>query len=302
MSRHHDRQKSASRRALVRRLGLGCAMAVGLAGCAAGRELTVQTVQAIGNVGTGLWRALGGSHDRKDDASLDDDAFVRDIDRRCRKATQLLDSGDAAGAAEVLEEAIAAHPDEIDARLQLARVLQGLRRLDEADEEASAVLAAAPQNVEALLLRAEIAAVDGRPDKALERYHRVLAASPGNVPAQLRIAQLEMAAAHPERAAPLLRSVCQSTQTSPEQRADAMWTLGLAYGLERRWSDAAAALAAAAPHRPRMTADDWYQLAYARNLAGDAEGAASDLQQALQREPGHRGAAAMQQELRRAMR
>jgi tetratricopeptide (TPR) repeat protein len=114
-----------------------------------------------------------------------------------------------------------------------------------------------------------------------------LAADPENVEAQLKIAAIHLRLSEPDRAAPLLRSVCQSSRATSEQLSQARWSLGIACGQQRRWDEAADAIAAALEHRTNVTADEWYRLAYAQYSAGETETAARDVGRALKLQPDH---------------
>ncbi|MGH7199660.1 MAG: tetratricopeptide repeat protein [Planctomycetaceae bacterium] len=196
-----------------------------------------------------------------------------------------------------LRQAIRLDPHDAEGHAALARLffLQG--RLDDAERETGAALRCAPSHREALLLKAALAEQRNRFGLALDTYHRVLCCDEENISARLRVAAIQLRSSRPERAAPLLRSICDDPQATAQQQADARWALGLAYGRNGRWEDAAAALAEASRARP-MTADDWYTLAYARFRVGDLAGAQSDLLAALNADPAHTAAVHMAAALR----
>ena len=202
--------------------------------------------------------------------------------------------GNAPAAIDHLRYALERDPHNVASFIQLAELLLQQGRIGEADVAASSALRLDPADPDALELKAEVAELRQRPDVALEMSHRLLAVDPGDTAARLRIAGIHVSAGEPGRAAPLLRAVIRSPQATDPQRAEAQWTLGIAYGAEERWPDAVAALADASRSRANMAADDWYRLAFARVRAGDLQGAQDDLRQALRAEPNHGPAEAMQ--------
>jgi tetratricopeptide (TPR) repeat protein len=220
------------------------------------------------------------------------DANPEDVEGHRELARLSLKQGKIDTAVEHLRLAIEQNPDDIDSYVQLTRIQLDYNRLDGAEREIAAALSIDPQHVQALLLKAELAERRGRAGLAMETYYRVLSRESENVRARLRLAELQIAAGRPDRAAPLLRSLCECPAANQQQKAEALWSLGDAYGKSGRWRDAAAALAAAVPHR-EMQVDDWYRLAYAHYAAKDYRGAWLDIDRALQSNPGHPRALAM---------
>ena len=92
-------------------------------------------------------------------------------------AAQLSDSGNQSAAIAVLQEDLAKHPDTAT-RLQLARQLALTKRYSEAVEQYSAVLAREPQNLTAKVGLAKVASWQGDLDRSLALYDDVLARSP----------------------------------------------------------------------------------------------------------------------------
>lgn len=230
--------------------------------------------------------------DRAGEVSPDDPELHR------QKAQLMQAQGRTSAAISHLRYVVEHDPNDAESFVRLAELLLEQGRIGEADAAATSALDADPRHLEALAIKAAVAEKQHRPDVALEMYHRLLAENPGDASARLRIAAIHLRSGRPERAAPLLRAVGQSTLLTEQERAEAQWWLGIAYGAERRWSDAVAALTDAARQGLEMTADNWYRLAYARVQAGDLEGALGDLQQALQIQPGHVPATATDSELR----
>ena len=192
-----------------------------------------------------------------------------------------------------LEEAVDQNPDDVEANVELAELYIEHHQPMPAAQRLDAALQNDPKHVTALLLRAKLAEHLDDPQAAIETYHRILSVEPQHVEARLRIAWLELEKHQPNLAAPLLRSVCQSSRTTPDELSAAHWTLGIAYGQEKRWTDAATALMSATEHRHEMSADDWYRLAYAQSEAGDWAEARQNLARVLELNPRHENAQAM---------
>jgi tetratricopeptide (TPR) repeat protein len=205
----------------------------------------------------------------------------------------LLGQGDDDTAVTHLRRAVACNPDDTQCHVQLAGVLFRAGRQEAAEAAVNAALETDPENIEALMLRADLAEHLGQDSVALGTYHQILSCDPGNIEAKLRAATIQVTAEKPKRAAPLLRSLCQCADATPQQLADAEWALGIAYGQEARWVDAADSLLAALPRRKQATADDWYRLAYSRYRAGDLQRARENLLTALSLSPEHQNALAM---------
>lgn len=228
------------------------------------------------------------------------EANPEDSEARRKLARLLLEGGDVDAAVRQLRAAVVQNPDDVDSFVGLARIQMDHGRTDGAEWAIVQALEIEAGHVGALLLLAELAEARGSEPLALETYHRILAGDPENIRARQRIAEIQIASGRPERAAPLLRAVCESETATEEQAAEARWTLGIAYGRQRRWRDSSAALAQAATHRKTMSADDWYRLAYARFAAGDRSGAYADASTALRLQPGHSQAAALTGALERS--
>ncbi len=216
-------------------------------------------------------------------------------------ARLLLGRQDFYAAAEHLEQAVEQNPDDVEANVELAKLYIEHQQPAAAAERLDAALQNDPKHLAALLLRAKLAEHLQDPQTAIETYHRLLNCDPHHVEARLRIARLQLAENEPNLAAPLLRSVCQCSRAGCDEVADARWCLGVAYGQERRWSDAVEALSSSAEIRQSMSADDWYRLAYARTQTEDWSGARKDLDRALHINPRHENAQAMRGVLNRQL-
>lgn len=226
-----------------------------------------------------------------------------DVEAHRQLADVLIARGDFAPAVEHLRSAVIQDPEDADGLMRLARLIWQQGRGDDAAALLDTVLRIDPGHVEALRLKATIAERRGRDDTALAMYYRILCSAPNDAEARLAIAAIYLKRSQPERATPLLRAVCRDSQTGPQQQADACWSLGMAYGQQHRWADAADALTHALTPFPspsgkgvrgegtrRMTPDDWYRLAYARYRAGDLTGSRQAVAQALEIQPGHEAA------------
>ena len=196
-------------------------------------------------------------------------------------------------AVEHLEQAVEHNPDDVEANVELAKLYIEHQLPQAAVERLDSALQNDPKHTTALLLRAKLAEHLHDPQTAIETYHRLLCCDPNHVEARVRIARLQLEENQPNLAAPLLRSVCQCSRANCNEIADARWSLGVAYGQERRWPDAVEALSCAAEYREPMSADDWYRLAYARTQLEDWKGARQDLGRALHLNPRHENAQAM---------
>lgn len=208
-------------------------------------------------------------------------------------ARTLLAQGQRRDAIEALSHAIENDPDDMTSRVQLARLLidEGLPEL--AAEPLDRAIEIDARNVDALLLKAKLSEQVGKQDVALETYHRVLSCDGEQVDARLALARLQVSTGKWERATPLLRAICECPRSTPEQKANAKWTLGIAYGRDQLWREAAEELSESAEVRTGLSADDWYRLAYARLNAEDFEGAWMAMVKALQTNQQHEPALAM---------
>jgi len=216
-----------------------------------------------------------------------------DSDVRRQLAGVLVRQGHLREAADELQMAVESVPDDVECRVELARVLIDLEDYDGAREHIATALENEPDCVKARLLNAQLAEQSRDADEALDNYLHVLAVDDDQVPALLGAAESYIQLGTPTQACPLLNSVCRSTRPTCEQQARAHWLLGVAYGREQRWNDAASVLSAAAEQGYQMTADDRYRLAYAHLAGENVEAAAGELSGALAMEPNHSNALAM---------
>jgi tetratricopeptide (TPR) repeat protein len=212
-------------------------------------------------------------------------------------AAMRMQKGDADSAIEHLRLSVNADGDDPRAHFHLAEVLFHQGRYDESQEALEHALQLDANYAEALMLKGTLAERRGQSEAALSAYYQLLAESPDNVEARLRIAGIHLRSDKPENAAHVLRSICQCSEASHQQKCDAQWQLGLAYARQERWPEAAEALAASIERRERTTADEWYELAQARFRTGDVARARQAADRALEIEPGHSSATVLAQHL-----
>jgi tetratricopeptide (TPR) repeat protein len=180
-----------------------------------------------------------------------------------------------------------------DAYLELARVLMDSGRYDDCQEAINSALVLVPSHTEAQLMSAHLAELRLDNDAALEMYYRLLAADPSDTQIAVRAASVLVRMKRTWEAAPLLRAVVDSDRITPGDQAQAHWLLGVIYGSEQRWGEAAAQFVAAAALQDDLSADRCYQVAYACWEAGDARQAREFASRALKQEPEHPDALAL---------
>ncbi|HEV3298468.1 MAG TPA: tetratricopeptide repeat protein [Planctomycetaceae bacterium] len=217
----------------------------------------------------------------------DDPEIQRDIGRG------LLLAGETEEAVKHLRYMMRRGLDDPDAYLDLARILFEEHRYRECEEMVDSALRIVPTHAEAQLLKGRLAEVRNKDDDALEIYYRLLAGDPTATEAALRISDLLVRTGRPSQAAPLLRRIADSERVTPSEQARAHWVLGQIYAKDRRWSEAAEQLLAAAQLRPQISADDCYQIAYAAWEAGLPDKVQEFLSKTLSMDPRHNDALAL---------
>jgi tetratricopeptide (TPR) repeat protein len=217
----------------------------------------------------------------------DDPEIQRDIGRG------LLLAGETEEAVKHLRYMMRRGLDDPDAYLDLARILFEEHRYRECEEMVDSALRIVPTHAEAQLLKGRLAEVRNKNDDALEVYYRLLAGDPTATEATLRISDLLVRTGRPSQAAPLLRRIADSERVTPSEQARAHWVLGQIYAKDRRWSEAAEQLLAAAQLRPQISADDCYQIAYAAWEAGLPDKVQEFLSKTLSMDPRHNDALAL---------
>jgi tetratricopeptide (TPR) repeat protein len=177
-------------------------------------------------------------------------------------------------------------PLQPDAWIRLAETLAGEQEMQRAVLAANRALELDPNCTQALLVKARVFEETGRPDDALDVHHHLLELDPGNVDSRLAVARIHLRNGHATRAAPVLRSLCECPLANDDARAEAWWSLGIAYGRVGRWTDAVRALETGATERT-ATPDDLYRLAYAHHEAGDVLAAKETLDELRAHAPDH---------------
>lgn len=200
---------------------------------------------------------------------------------------------DFAAAAENYRRVVALAPDDVEAWRRLGSSQARLGDFDAARESVEQALKHDPHDVPSILLESRLADRRGDTAAALNACHRALRIEPENVEARLRLAEVHLRESRADLAAPLLRAICDDSDVDGESRSRAAWGLGIAYGMQRRWSDSAEALKESLAHRQHTTADQWHRLAYAHLQAGDRRAAGEALDEAFRRDPQHAGAHAL---------
>ena len=273
----------------------GCAWVLALSGESAGESQRLFDKAKIAEQ-NGESQKTGLLLQRATEANPDDTEIRREL------ARWLLEQGAADAALQQLRFAVESSPDDVEALVQMAGILFDEQRDDDIERPLNAALSLNSEHVEALMLQAALAERQGRETLALETYHRVLLHHPEHMAARLRVAQIQVHWERPAQATPMLLAICDCPDATPDQKVEARWALGVAFAQQQRWQDAAQALAAAAPQRRHMRADDWYQLAYVRYQTGDHNAAWSDLGTALRFNPHHQDSLVMANVLRQQQR
>jgi tetratricopeptide (TPR) repeat protein len=180
-----------------------------------------------------------------------------------------------------------------DAYLELAHVQMDAGRYDDCQQAINAALALVPTHTQAQLMNGHLAELRLDNDAALAIYYRLLSADPSDSETAVRAAAVLVRQKRTWEAAPMLRAVVDSDRISPTDQAQAHWLLGVIYGSERRWSEAAVHLVAAAALQSDFSADQYYKVAYACWETRDAQKARQFAARALALEPEHADAQAL---------
>jgi tetratricopeptide (TPR) repeat protein len=273
----------------VRSVILRIALAVSLwpAGCARQR----QAVLARNEESDRLAQQARSAQDRGDSDTAEKlfteavNNNPRNCETRLELSELLLQTGSTDAAVMQLRRLVAQNPDEPRGYVRLAQTLYLQEQYDEAEKMIDVALKMDPQHTDGLILRAQLDEIRGKDDRALEVYHRAMLADAKQVQAQLHLAELYLKRGRARQAAPLLRFVLDNPHACPAEQSDAWWLLGKAYASEERWRDAAQALDAGIEGR-RMTADDWYRVAFTRHRSGDTPGALHAVEELLRLAPG----------------
>ncbi len=95
--------------------------------------------------------------------------------------------GDRKAARGALEAALAASPDNVNARIAQARLAAAENDLPQALVLVDAILAASPNDLETLLLKADVQTAMGRRDEGIKTLARAVEAKPASAPARLAL-------------------------------------------------------------------------------------------------------------------
>ncbi len=199
----------------------------------------------------------------------------------------LIANGYSEEAIQQLQKTTVLAPDDPRPYIDLSYLLYEKKQYTDALKNLELGLMLDPTNIRALILKGELEELAGLNSSAVETYHRVLQVEPYNIVSRLKLAGLEIKLGEPNRATPILRPICHNTSATIDQRAEAEWLLGIAYGAESRWSDSVACLEQALKNRDKVSADDWYRLAYACLQANQMEKVYPAVTQALTLNPMH---------------
>jgi|GEM_PF-1285991 len=199
----------------------------------------------------------------------------------------LITNGYSEEAIQQLKKTMVLTPDDPKPYIDLAYLLHEKKQYTDALKNLELGLNLDPTNIRALLLKGKLEELAGLNPAAVETYHRVLQVDPYNIVSRLNLAALQIKQGEPNRATPILRPICHNTAATIDQRAEAQWMLGVAYGAEQRWSDSVASLELALKNRTDASADDWYRVAYASLQANQMEKVYQAVTQSLTLNPVH---------------
>lgn len=208
-----------------------------------------------------------------------------DVASRLNLARLHREAGRTSEAIAALREVVALTPDDAKAWAELGELEFQSGNQVAANESLEQALRFNPHMTSALLLKGELEELRQYDNQALELYHRVLALEPQHAGAMLRIARIHMRSDEPMRSTLLLRRICQCRGATQDEIAEARWLLGLAYGQQQRWEDAAESLQITMELTPGAGANELYYLAYAQYQSGYHFEASQVAQQILRIDP-----------------
>jgi tetratricopeptide (TPR) repeat protein len=218
-------------------------------------------------------------------------------DERARAgyAESLWQRGDYEHAISHMEEAARLSGNDPQRLVQLGEMYRARGDFERASQQADRAIAANPLLATAWALRGHALQARGNRTEALASFHRALAYEQALPEVQLAIAELYLQEQRPQRALATLQSLAAHSagENAPVEllvrQAAALRDLGRFQAAERLLADAA-------EHRP-PSADLLYELARVQLLAGDATAARQSVSAALDAQPQHAGALALQQQL-----
>lgn len=156
-------------------------------------------------------------------------------------AKKALEAGDYAAAENEAAEVVAHAEDDIDARKVLADALVGQGKNDEAIKQYTQIVKAAPKDDEALYDLAILERQAGNPQDAL-KHLQTAADITGSVEYLDEYARTCMQVSKFDEAIAAWRTVLESSELSPQVRADTLGALAQAYQDARRYDEARQAL------------------------------------------------------------
>ena len=189
----------------VRRLG-----AIGLIALlvvAAGA--VVMTIRAVGGGGVGGTAAPA----QAEAGAVPLAATGETIDAILNAAGAAQQRGELAKAETILRSASRSHADEQRLYLQLAELLAGQRRFDEAYEQYTRALAAGPRDAASEFAAGTVASAAGRPERAVEHYAAAQAAEPSDWKAPLFLGQVQLKLGRAEEAK---KSLLMASRLKPD--------------------------------------------------------------------------------------
>lgn len=236
-----------------------------------------------------------------------------------REGIAALEHGDAARARLLLDQAVEANANDVDARRQLADVLWqsgaaqeaiihidraveldprhaptivrsgemrlGLGDADRALQRADEALVLDASLAGAWALRGRVFRAKGLYERSLADFHQALRYNPHSAEVLLEAAEVQYQLGRPQRCLTTLQNLLQSYPPGEEPRR-ALWLAGLAYTAVDRPRDAVHALYAASS-RGGPEPELLFQLARAQNAVGEVAEATATAQQAA--DAGHEG-------------
>jgi tetratricopeptide (TPR) repeat protein len=219
----------------------------------------------------------------------------RDERAHCGYAESLWQRGAQAEAVAHMEEAVRLSGHDPERVVQLGEMYLARGELARASQQAERAVAANTQLAGAWALRGKVLAAQGSRTEALASFHRALKLQQQYPEVQLALAEIYGEQNRPQRALATLQSLADSFP--PEQvPVEVLIHQGLALRQLGRHADAARSLAQAA-ERGNPSADLLYELGRTQLSAGDSAAARLAVAAALERDPAHRGAQALHDEL-----
>jgi len=204
---------------------------------------------------------------------------------QARYAEALWHRGARKDALEHMEEAVRLSGGEPELVVRLGEMHLETGDLQQASNAAERVTLSGRQLASAYRLRGDIRQRQGRLDGALADYHRALGVQPQYPEVQMAIARVYYQQGRPQRALSTLQALAGSYQSGEEPVALLYWE-GLACKALNRPEQAVRHLSQA-EGRGLQSADLLYNLAEARQMAGDLVAAQQTLQRAMELDPDH---------------